>query len=44
MTDAVDREKHRIGSADEPLQHPGTLLDAAIVVQEDRTGTLGKFS
>jgi hypothetical protein len=44
MADAIDRKQHGIGAADEPFQHPAALLDAAIMVQESGTGTLGRFA
>jgi len=44
MADAIDRKQHGIGAADQSLQHPAALLDAAIMVQEGGTRTLGKFA
>src|SRR5262245_42407680 len=40
VADAVDREEHLVGSADEPRQQRDAVLDAAVVVEEARSHAL----
>jgi hypothetical protein len=41
---AVDWKQHNIGAADDPLQYPATLVDAAVMVQQSSARAPGKFA
>ena len=41
MTDAIDREEHAVGTADEAGQQTWAMFDAAVMMQEARASSLG---
>ena len=44
MTDAIDREQHRVGAADQTRQQTVTIFDAAVMVKKSGTGPLGDLA